>query len=259
MLGDEYPYVATELENVAFTLQSKNDLAGAEALLREALQIHRGQQGENHPEVGRALFNLAGVQYDRGETRLALENMRQALAIYRKAYPPDHPETAVVLNVMGFGLTMSGDYGEADRYLQEGLAMRRRLFHGQAPEIASSLMMLGVLRVAEGSYAEALDLSQNARSIFTAALSADHWRTAIAESIEGAALTGLGRYPEAETRLAHACAILGKDSGAGVVFRNLAQRYLDMLHARERQLARHAAAAATLAATVKPRSKLAAK
>jgi len=235
LLGDEHPYVATELENVAFTLQSKGDLAGAEALLRQSLEIHRHLQGESHPEFGRALFNLAGVQYDRGETNEALENMRQVLAIYRKAYPPDHPEIAIVLNVMGFGLTMSADYGPADRYLQEGLAMRRRLFNDKTPEVASSLMMLAVLRVAENKYPEALELSQKAKDIFTASLSPDHWRTAIAESIEGAALTGLGRYPEAETRLTHGCGILGKNSGAGAVYRRLAQHYLDTLHRRERR------------------------
>ena len=235
LLGDEHPYVATELENVAFTLQSKNDLAGAEALLRQSMEIHRHLQGELHPEFGRALFNLAGVQYDRGETHEALENMRQVLAIYRKAYPPDHPEIAIVLNVMGFGLTMSADYGPADRYLQEGLAMRRRLFKDKTPEVASSLMMLAVLRVAENKYPEALELSQEAKDIFTASLSADHWRTAIAESIEGAALTGLGRYSEAETRLTHGCGILGKNSGAGAAYRRLALQYLDTLHRRERQ------------------------
>jgi tetratricopeptide (TPR) repeat protein len=234
VLGDKHPYVATELENVAFTLQSKGDLAGAEALLGQALEIHRDQQGANHPETGRALFNLASVQYDRGETRLALENTRQALAIYRKAYPPDHPEVAIVLNVMGFRLTMAGDYEQADRYLTEGLAMRRRLFDEKAPEIASSLMMLAALRVAQGMNQEALELAQSARGIFTAALSADHWRTAIAESIEGAALTGLGRYAEAEARLTHGCGVLSKNSGAEWVYRNLAQQYLDTLHRRER-------------------------
>jgi tetratricopeptide (TPR) repeat protein len=251
LLGDKHPYVATELENVAFVLQSKGDSAGAEALLRQSLEIHRNLQGESHPEFGRALFNLAGVQYDRGETHEALENMRQVLAIYRKAYPPDHPEIAIVLNVMGFGLTMSGDYELADRYLQEGLAMRRRLFNDKTPEIASSLMMLAVLRVAEGKYPEALELAQNARSIFTASLSADHWRTAIAESIEGAALTGLGRYPEAETRLTHGCGILSKNSGAGGVYRSLAQHYLDTLHRQEH----HAGGAmATVAAAANARA-----
>jgi tetratricopeptide (TPR) repeat protein len=233
LLGDKHPYVATELENVALTAQSRGDLASAEALLRQSLEIHRGLQGESHPEVGRALFNLASVQYDRGETHAALANMRQTLAIYRKAYPADHPEIAIVLNVMGFGLTMDGDYGQADQYLQEGLAMRRRLFNDKSPEIASSLMMLAVLRVAESKYPEALELAQSARGIFTAALSADHWRTAIAESIEGAALTGVGRYAEAEARLTHGCGVLSKNSGAELVYRSLAQKYLDTLHRRE--------------------------
>jgi tetratricopeptide (TPR) repeat protein len=234
LLGDKHPYVATELENVALTVQSEGDFASAEALLRQSLEIHRDLQGEGHPEVGRALFNLASVQYDRGETHEALANMRQTLAIYRKAYPADHPEIAIVLNVMGFGQTMAGDYGQADRYLQEGLAMRRRLFDDKSPEIASSLMMLAVLRVAEGNYPQALELAQSAKGIFTAALSADHWRTAIAESIEGAALTGLGRYGEAEARLTHGCNVLSKNSGAEWVYRNLAQQYLDTLHRREK-------------------------
>jgi tetratricopeptide (TPR) repeat protein len=233
VLGDKHPYVATELENVALTVQSKGDLASAEALLRESLEIHRDLQGESHPEVGRALFNLASVQYDRGATQEALANMRQTLAIYRKAYPGDHPEIAVVLNVMSFGLTMAGDYAQADRYLKEGLAMRRRLFDDKSPEIASSLMMLAHLRVAEAQYPEALELAQSARGIFTTALSADHWRTAIAESIEGAALTGLGRYAEAETMLTHSCAVLSKNSGGGWVYKNLAQQYLATLHRRE--------------------------
>ena len=234
LLGDKHPYVATELENVAYTVQSKGDLAGAETLLRQSLDIHRELQGERHPEFGRALFNLASVQYDRGETREALANMRQVLAIYRNAYPRDHPEIAVVLNVMGFGLTMAGDYSQADRVLQEGLAMRRRLFNDKSPEIASSLMMLAALRVAQGQYPEALELAQNARGIFTAALSAEHWRTAIAESIEGAALTGLGRYSEAEARLTHGSAVLSKNAGAELVYRKLAEEYLDTLHRRER-------------------------
>jgi tetratricopeptide (TPR) repeat protein len=232
LLGDKHPYVATELENVALTVRSKGDLAGAEALLRQSLEIHRDLQGEHHPEVGRALFNLASVQYDRGETQEALANMHQTLAIYRKAYPGDHPEIAIVLNTMGFGLTMAGDYGQADRYLQEGLAMRRRLFNDKTPEIASSLITLAVLRVAEDKFPEALELAQSARGIFTAALSADHWRTAVAESIEGAALTGLGRYAEAEARLTHANEVLGKNNGAMWVYRSLAQHYLDTLHHR---------------------------
>jgi tetratricopeptide (TPR) repeat protein len=160
--------------------------------------------------------------------------MREVLAIYRQAYPKDHPETARVLNTIGSWLTMAGEYPEADRYLEQGLAMRRRLLDGQHPDVGSSLIALAILRVAQGNYPVALQLAQGAKGIYTAALSADHWRTALAECAEGAALTGLGRYADAEARLAHGNAILSKQGGLPLIYRTLAQRYVDALHRREK-------------------------
>jgi tetratricopeptide (TPR) repeat protein len=234
LLGDKHPYVATALENVALILQDKGDLAGAEALYMQSLHMRGELVGENHPDYAITLFDVALLQYDRGETQEAFVNVRRVLAIYRKAYSADQPETARVLNTIGFWSTMAGDKAEADRYLQEGLAMRRRLFDEHHPDVASSLMMLAILRVSEEKYPEALQLAQSAKSIYTAALSPDHWRTAIAESAAGAALTGLGRYPEAETELAHSSGVLSKSGGAPLVYRALTQRYLDTLHRRER-------------------------
>jgi tetratricopeptide (TPR) repeat protein len=234
LLGDKHPYVATGLENVALILQDKGDLAGAETLYMQSLHMRAELVGETHPEYALTLFNIALLQYDRGETGQAFANIRRVLAIYRKVYSADEPETARVLNTIGFWSTMTGDKGEADRYLQEGLAMRRRLFDEHHPDVASSLMMLAILRVSEEKYPEALQLAQSAKSIYSAALSPDHWRTAIAESAEGAALSGLGRYPEAETDLAHSYGILSKSGGAPLVYRGLTQRYLDVLHRRER-------------------------
>jgi tetratricopeptide (TPR) repeat protein len=234
LLGDKHPEIANGLENVAMTVQDKGDLAGAETLYRQSLNMRRELQGDEHPEVGRTLLNLASLQYDRGETSQALANMREVLGIYRKAYPPDNPETARVLNGIGSWLTMGGEDTEADVYLQEGLAMRRRLFNAQHPDVASSLIALAILRVDQKKYLEALDFARDAKTIYSAALSADHWRTALAECAEGAALSGLGRYPEAEKPLTHGHAILVKDSGLPLVYRTLAQRYFDTLHQREK-------------------------
>jgi tetratricopeptide (TPR) repeat protein len=234
LLGDKHPEIANGLENVAMTVQDKGDLAGAETLYLQSLDMRRELLGPEHPEVGRTLLNLASLQYDRGETRQALTNMREVLAIYRKSYPPDHPETARVLNVIGSWLTIGGEDVEADVYLEEGLSMRRRLLNDQHPDVASSLIALAILRVDQKNYAAALDFARKAKAIYTAALSADHWRTALAECAEGAALTGLGRYPEAEKPLSHGHAILVKDSGLPLIYRTLAQRYLDTLHRREK-------------------------
>jgi tetratricopeptide (TPR) repeat protein len=234
LLGSKHPEIANGLENVAMTVQDKGDLAGAESLYRQSLDMRRELLGTEHPEVGRTLLNLASLQYDRGETREALTNMREVLGIYRKAYPKDHPETARVLNVIGSWLTMTGEYLEANVYLEEGLAMRRRLVNAQHPDVASSLIALAILRVDEKNYPEALKLARDAKAIYTVALSPDHWRTGLAECAEGAALTGLGRFSEAEKPLTHGHAIVSKESGLPLIYKSLAQRYFDTLHRSEK-------------------------
>jgi tetratricopeptide (TPR) repeat protein len=160
--------------------------------------------------------------------------MRSVLAIYRKAYPADHPETARILNTIGSWLTMGGEHVEADVYLEEGLAMRQRLFNAHHPDVASSLIALAILQVDEKNYPGALGSARAAKAIYTDALSAEHSRTALAECVEGAALTGLGRYADAEKPLIHGYAILSKDNELPLIYRNLAKRYFDNLHQREK-------------------------
>jgi len=234
LYGDKHPEIANALENLASAMQDKGDLARAEPLYQQALAMWRALLGDTHPEVANALHNLASLQYDRGDTRQALATQRESLAIYRKVFPQDHPTVAFVLNQIGFWLTMSGDYSEADRDIQEALAMRRRLLGDDNPGVASSQVVLATLQVAQHHYTEALESARGARDIYTAALSATHWRTAVAMSAQGAALTGLGRYAEAEPLLTQSAAILGKDGGAPPVFRTLNERYLGTLHRRER-------------------------
>ena len=234
LLGTKHPEIANGLENVAMTVQDKGDLAGAEALYRQSLDMRRELLGTEHPEVGRTLANLASLQYDRGETREALANMREVLEIYRKVYPKDHPETARILNGIGSWLTIGGEDLQADAYLQEGLAMRRRLYNGQHPDVASSLIALAILRVDQKNYTEALESARGAKAIYTAALSPEHWRTALAECAEGAALTGLGRFSEAEKPLTHGHAIVSKESGLPLIYKNLAQRYFETLRRSEK-------------------------
>ena len=233
LYGDKHPEIANALENLASALQDKGDLERAEPLYRQALDMWRALVGDTHPEVATALQNLASLQYDRGDTRDALANQREALAIYRKVFPQDNPTVAQELNRMGFWLTMSGDYSEADRDIQEALAMRRRLLGDNSPAVASSQVVLATLQVAQQHYAEALESARSATAIYSEALSPTHWRTAVAMSEEGAALTGLGRYAEAAPLLTQTEAILSKDGGAPPVFRTLNARYLETLRRRQ--------------------------
>ena len=244
LLGDKHPELALSLNNLALVLRRKGDLAGAEATYRQALAMQRELLGNVHPDVANTLNNLAFVVYDRGDVAGALQAEGDSLEIYRQLFPHDNPEVARIMNRIGYWYTETRDYGTADRYLEEALAMRRRLFGQSHPDIASSLVNVGILQVATRKYKDALVSSRTAADIYTAALSASNWKTALAESINGAALTGIGEYQEAERRLMPSYTILTNDAGALPMYRELARRYMEDLYqswGRPRDARRYAA------------------
>jgi tetratricopeptide (TPR) repeat protein len=231
LLGAKHPDIAVGLNNLAGAMADNGDLIGAESTYRQALAMQRELLGNVHPEVANTLNNIAFMQYDRGETKSAMATEQESLAIYRKLFPAGHPSVASVMNRIGFWLTLAGEYADADRYIREALAMRRRLLGDDSRlQVASSLTNLAVLLVATGKYQEALAAARDATDSYTAALSPLHWKTAIAESAAGAALAGLGQYPDAEKLLVHSTTILNKDPGAPAAFAVLARSYLERLH-----------------------------
>jgi tetratricopeptide (TPR) repeat protein len=230
LLGEKHPEIATSLNNLAEVLQNKGDLAGAEANYRACLAMRRELLGSVHPLVAQALNNLAFVYYDKGDVHAALDSEQESLRIYRQLFPGDSPDVAQIMNRLGYWLTQSGDYKNAESYLTEALAMRRHLFSGAHPEIASSLVHVAILQVATHRYSEALVSARAASDIFTTTASPTNWKAAVAESVSGAALAGLGRFKEAQERLLHGYSLLRDDVGAIPMYRALARHYVEDLY-----------------------------
>jgi tetratricopeptide (TPR) repeat protein len=241
LLGSKHKEIATGLQNLATVQFDKGDLVQAEATYREALAMRREVLGSIDPDIAITLNNLAFVLYDRGRTQEALATERESLAMYRKLFPGDHPDVARILNRIGFWLIEAGKYPEADVDLHAALAMRRRLLNADHPDIGTSFVHLAILQVAQRRYDEALTSAHDAVRILTAGLSATHWKTAVAQCAQGAALAGLNRYSEAEPLLLQGLAILGKDGGAPPQYRQLAVKYLDQMHVDARVARRQAA------------------
>ena len=110
--------------------------------------------------------------------------------------------------------------------------MRHRLFGDSHLEIASSLVNVAILQVATHQYTDAVQSAQMAEAIFTKSLSATHWKTAFARSVEGTAHTGLGEYQAAEQQLLPAYKLINNDAGALPMYRALARHYLETLYQR---------------------------
>jgi len=230
LLGDKHSDLAVALNNLGMVQRRKGDLAAAEATYREALAMERELLGEAHPDVATTLNNLAFVRYDRGDLRGALQTEGESVDVYRKLFPGDNPDVARAMNRLGYWQMEAHDYAAARHSLEEALGMRQRLFGPSHLEVASSLVHVAALQVAMHQYADALTSARGAAQIFNASLSATNWKTAFAKSVGGAALSGMGRYPEAERQLLDGYAILDKDTGALPMYRALARHYLEGLY-----------------------------
>jgi tetratricopeptide (TPR) repeat protein len=230
LLGDKHSELALMLNNLGMVQRRKGDLARAEATYREALAMQRELLGAMHPDVALALNNLAFVRYDRGDLRGAIQTEGESLDIYRKLFPGDNPDVARTMNRLGYWLIETHDYAAAGQQLDEALAMRRRLFGESHPEVASSLVHVAILQVARHQYPDALASARGAAQIWGTSLSATNWKTALAESVGGAALSGMREYPQAERQLLDSYTILNNDTGTLPMYRALARHYLEGLY-----------------------------
>lgn len=230
LLGAKHPDLALALNNLAQVQQLRGDLVAADSTFRQALAMQRELLGQTHRDVANTLNNLAFVLSDEGDVRGALQAEGEALDIYRRLFPGDNPDVARTLNKVGYWLTATGDYTAAASSLEEALAMRRRLFGQSNPEVASSLVNVAIFQVATRRYADGLASAREAARIFSASLSATNWKTALAESVAGAALGGMGKYPEAERQLLDSYTVLSSDAGAFRMYRALARHYLEGLY-----------------------------
>jgi tetratricopeptide (TPR) repeat protein len=233
LYGDKHAEVSHVLTSFAYVLQTRGELERSEATYREVLAMQRGLFGDVNPEVAFTLGSLGDVQFERGDTRQGIESLKESLHMYQRLFSGDHPDVARAMNRVGFRLTMAGDYAGAERELKTALEMRRRLLGSSHADVGASLMNQAILETATGKFADANRNAREAQNIFKSALSPGDWWNAVAESVQGASLTGLGDYAQAEPRLRHAYTMLRSDRTVTGAYLTLAKNYLESLRQAE--------------------------
>jgi tetratricopeptide (TPR) repeat protein len=119
----------------------------------------------------------------------------------RRELGSEHPDVARSAALLAYWLIEAGSFEEAGQLVDEALAIRRKVMGDESADVAATYTLRAHLLLAERRFDEALKVAIEARRILALSLPDDHWRVAMAKNTQGAALTGLGRYKEAEPLL----------------------------------------------------------
>ena len=214
LYDEDSPAVATALSNMAYIYHVQGKYEEAESMYEELIALRRSMLGERHDDVATLLHNLAFLYYEKGEIDRALVTGREALVMRREVLGDQHNEVAQSLDSIALWSMEGGDLQTAESLLREAIEIKIAVHGGEHQDVADSLTLLASCLVEQGQFDEAYEHASAARQTLGTALSDGHWRTALAASAEGAALTGLQRYAEAEVLLVDSYNVLSNDARA---------------------------------------------
>ena len=99
---------------MAFLLQAKGDLIGAEPLYRRVLEGYERVLGRSHPDTLGSTNNLALLLQAKGDLAGAEPLYRRALEGRERSLGPSHPDTLQSLNNLAGLLCEKGDLAGAE-------------------------------------------------------------------------------------------------------------------------------------------------
>ena len=219
LLGDEHGETAVSFSDLASVLRLNGDLDGAEALLRQSLELSRKLRGEGHAITATTMHDAGVIAASKGDLSSSEALFRKAMETHRKALGENHPLVAVTLNSLSRVLRDQGRYDEAADALEAALHMARPALGSEHQLVAIYTINLAAVELSrkqpeaaeallrEGLRVRALapQLVPNRRRIFPE----DDWSVGATKSLLGESLIALGRYSEGEAVLLDARRELG--------------------------------------------------
>lgn len=159
--GERNVEVAYGLSALAQVQRDLDDLAGAEASSREAIDIYNEAYRGPHPFIANAQRTLAGVLQLRGDPMGAREAMEAAVATSEASLGPDHADTLGTMQAMGRLLESQGAWENAERVFatvvtraKSGSAMHANALHGSGRCLIELGRWEGASKAMRGAIAE---------------------------------------------------------------------------------------------------------
>ncbi len=214
--GGRTPEVATLLWDLGGIKRNTDDLAGAEATDKEALQIFVATKGDDSREATWVRESLAIICSQQGRTAEAVA-MQTPVAAWREAHDGlDHPETINARYNLATYLLRLGQIAEAARIEADVVERQRRVLGPRHDRLAAGLRVLARARHDAGDAEAARPLIAEALSIHRERFGPRHIQVAIDLGWQAQIESRTGRIGEAEKDARDALRILTSDSGAVV-------------------------------------------
>eukprot|EP00873_Tetraselmis_striata_P004194 jgi/Tetstr1/424458/TSEL_014987.t1 len=189
------------------------DLAGAEGLLKRALDISEQQLGPRHPSTATSLNNLAQLHQGKGDYAAAQPLMERVLDIREGQLGPRHPHTAASLGNLAHLHKAKGDYTAAGQLYERALDIMEQQLGPRHPGTATSLNNLAALHQAKGDYVAAQPLYERALDICEQQLGPRHPDTATSLSNLAHLYEAKGDYAAAQPLMERALDIMEQQLG----------------------------------------------
>jgi len=211
--GDRHPEVANALRNLAALLRERGDYEGAADLYGEALVLRRGILGDDHPEVATTLSSYGLLLQRTGRIDEAITALEEAVRIMDRAYPEPHANKGHAYHNLGLQHSLAGRYSEAMEWFERAREAHSAALPEGHSDRAHPLLGMGWIHMNEGRPEQAEALFREALAIRRDALHSGHRDIGGALSDVGASLAAQERFPDAESALLEAHAMLVEAEG----------------------------------------------
>jgi tetratricopeptide (TPR) repeat protein/tRNA A-37 threonylcarbamoyl transferase component Bud32 len=165
-LGDPPQLRASHLDTYAQVQSKRADYRGAEASLREALDLLAQAYGDpDDPRLARTTDHLGSCLENLGRLDEAAAMHRRALEMFERGSGPDHPATGRALANLANATSELGRKQEAHGYYQRSYEILRAAHGDRHEDVGSALQGLGTAELALGNLDAARDALQRAYDI----------------------------------------------------------------------------------------------
>lgn len=199
VLGPRHPSIAIQLNNLAFIAGHQKDYEQAEQLLKKALSVMETSVGLDHPHALVFKTNLARIMHLTNRYEKSEQLHRETLQTKQDLLGTDHPDVAASLIQLGALLKDKNEYKEAEELIKEAISIHKNSPENPSPLFISAYYLLAKINITRGNYLAAGDILGKALEIRQQNRPVDHPDIAVAHSLQGACLTDLELYTEAES------------------------------------------------------------